>query len=98
MMILKAALSHERNILAARSSAVRRLFATINTRDRTDTSLFDQYDIVGQVASLGDKCTFCKLISDDEEKPIEEAERVLYRDDHCVIFKDIRVDRATHHY
>ena len=62
----------------------------------------DQYDEVGTIASLRDRCTFCKLVYQDEEKNSNQAEGksgpVLFRDEHCVIFADKRKDRVTEHY
>ena len=61
---------------------------------------FNKYDKLGEVASLGSKCTFCKLIIDDQDSQKEKEfhSRGLYRDEHCVIFSDIRQDRLFAHY
>ena len=33
---------------------------------------FNKYDKLGEVASLGSKCTFCKLIIDDQDSQKEK--------------------------
>ena len=58
---------------------------------------------MGQVASLSDHCTFCKLVQEAQADDVnldgeKSSGRALYKDEHCVIFEDIRKDRCTAHY
>ena len=57
---------------------------------------FDKYDEEGEVASLGDRCTFCRIIQSNMQ--LSDNERtLLHEDEHCVIFRDIK-NVATAHY
>ena len=70
-------------------------------RMRKAATYLNKYDGVTEIASLGDRCTFCKLVKDDIEaggKGTSESDRVIYRDELVVIFPDRRQDRCTAHY
>ena len=58
-----------------------------------------KYDQVGQIASLGNQCVFCILINEDIKGSNSVlGNRAIYRDEHCLIFPDVRQDRCTAHY
>ena len=71
-------------------------------RWRKASKFLNKYDTVSEVASLGDSCTFCELIQCDIATSLDHRkelnDRVVYRDDFCVIFPDRRQDRCTAHY
>ena len=58
-----------------------------------------KYDEVGEIAGLGDRCVFCILINEDVKGSNSVlGNRAIYRDEHCLIFPDMRQDRCTAHY
>ena len=60
------------------------------------SDLFDTYDDIGTKGSLSSECTFCSIALDGT-KGGTKTDVVLYRDDFCAIFADLRRN-ATAHY
>ena len=58
---------------------------------KADTT-YDKYDEVHEMASLGDKCSFCMIL-----KKMDPEVKILYEDSLCVIISDYK-RRATAHY